>query len=98
MRSGLAALATLGAAIPAAADQPALAGDPLGLGLGVGTALVILLGVLIAGSVVAKLLIVFDVVPRRPETGLHALVHAMANFVGGLMRPRPRRNRGGDGR
>ena len=90
MRSGLAALATL-AAVPAAAEEPVAAGDPIGLGLGLGTALVVLLAALIAASVVAKLLIVFGVVPRQPATGVHAFVHALANFVGGLTRAKPRR-------
>jgi hypothetical protein len=90
MRTGLAALAT-SAAVPAAAQEPAVAGDPIGLGLGLGTALVVLLAALIAASVVAKLLIVFGVVPRQPATGAHAVVHALANFVGGLTRAKPRR-------
>jgi hypothetical protein len=97
MRARLAALATFAAA-PAAAEEPAPAGDALVLGLGVGTAVVILLALLIAASVVAKLLIVFGVVPRRPQSGRDALVHALANFVGGLTRVRSRRGgqRGGD--
>ncbi len=80
------------AAIPAArAEETAGAPGTLGLGLQLGTALVVLLAVLIGVSVVAKLLIVFGVVPRQPETGFHAMVHAMANFVGGLTSPRQRR-------
>ena len=39
-------------------------------------------------------LIVFGVVPRRPENGFHALVHGAANFVGGLTRAKPRRREG----
>ena len=88
-------LAAFFVALPAAtAARAAEASDPagsLGLGLQFGTALVILLAVLIAVSVAAKLLIVFGAVPRRPETGFHALVHAMANFVGSLTKPRQRR-------
>ncbi len=76
---------------PAAAQELSPAGDPVSTGLGVGMAVVVLLAVLIGLSVVAKLLIVFGVVPRRPERGVHALVHGMANFVGGLTRARPRR-------
>lgn len=64
---------------------------PLSMGTGIGMALVILLAVLIGLSVVAKLLIVFGVVPRRAESGFHALVHGAANFVGGLTRTKPRR-------
>ena len=79
-----------GAPIARAAEAAASPGT-LGLGLQLGAALVILLAVLIALSVAAKLLIVFGVVPRQPESGFHALVHAMANFVGGLTRPRQRR-------
>lgn len=90
MRAGLAALVTI-AALPVAAQDTAPAGDPVSLGLGLGTALVVLLAALIGASVVAKLLIVFGVVPRRPTTGPHAFVHALANFVGGLTRARPRR-------
>jgi hypothetical protein len=52
---------------------------------------VVLLAALIGLSVIAKLLIVFGVVPRRAENGFHALVHGAANFVGGLTRPKPRR-------
>lgn len=92
MRPGLAALATL-AAVPAAAEEPAAAGNTIALGIGVGTGLVVLLAALIAISVVAKLLIVFGAVPRQPVTGWHTLVHGLANFVGGLVRPRPRRRR-----
>lgn len=92
MRPGLAALATL-AAVPAAADEPAAGGGPIALGIGVGTGLVVLLAALIAVSVVAKLLIVFGAVPRQPVTGWHSLVHGLANVVGGLVRPRPRRGR-----
>ena len=77
--------------VPAARAEEAPPPGTLGLGLQLGTALVILLAVLIAVSVVAKLLIVFGVVPRQPETGFHALIHAMANFVGGLTSPRQRR-------
>lgn len=97
MRTGLAALA-MAAALPAKAQDTAPAGDAVSLGLGLGTALVILLAALIAASVVAKLLIVFGVVPRQPATGVHAFVHALANFVGGLTRAKPRRrgSSGGD--
>ena len=97
MRFGLAALTILSAAQPGAAQEPARAVNPLGFGLGVGTALVILLAVLIVASVAAKLLIVFGAVPRRPQTGFEALVHALANFVGGLTRVRSRRDRQGSG-
>jgi hypothetical protein len=69
-------------------EEPAGA---FGLGIGVGTALLILLAVLIGLSVVAKLLIVFGVVPRQPENVGHAAIHAMANFVGSLTRAKPRR-------
>lgn len=68
--------------------------DPVSPGIRVGMAIVILLAVLIGLSVLAKLLIVFGVVPRRPESSFHALVHAAANFVGGLTRPKPRRRLG----
>lgn len=71
-------------------DQPVPRG-PLGIGMEVGAALLILLAALIGLSVVAKLLIVFGAVPRRPETAVHGLVHAFANFVGALARPKPRR-------
>jgi hypothetical protein len=70
------------------AEEPA---DAFGLGIGVGTALLILLAVRIGLSVVAKLLIVFGVVPREPANAGHAAIHAMANFVGSLTRPKPRR-------
>lgn len=85
------ALWPFGAVIPAAAQDSPQAGDPVSAGLGIGTVVVVLLAVLIGLSVVAKLLIVFGAVPRRPESGFHALVHGMANFVGGLTRPKPRR-------
>jgi len=62
----------------------------LGAGLTIGAVLVALFAALISVSVVAKLLIVFGVVPRRPENAFHALVHAAANFVGALTRPKPR--------
>lgn len=81
----------LAAAIPAAAEDAPPASDPVSTSLGVGMAVVVLLAVLIGFSVVAKLLIVFGFVPRRPQSGFDALVHGMANFVGGLTRPKPRR-------
>jgi hypothetical protein len=81
--------------VPSALAQGETPGpDPVSLGTQAGMAIVILLAVLIGLSVLAKLLIVFGVVPRRPESGFHALVHAAANFVGGLTRPKPRRRLG----
>ncbi len=80
------------AGVPAAWAQDAEdASGAFGLGIGVGTALLVLLAVLIGLSVVAKLLIVFGVVPRQPANAGHAAIHAMANFVGSLTRPKPRR-------
>lgn len=90
---------TLGVGSARAQEAPS-AMDPVSTGIGFGMAVVILLAVLIGLSVVAKLLIVFGVVPRQAENGFHVLVHGAANFVGGLTRPKPRR-RGGtrfDGR
>ncbi|HET7718234.1 MAG TPA: hypothetical protein VFK86_21615 [Bauldia sp.] len=79
-----------GPAFPAAAqDAPPV--DTISTGIGIGTAIFILLAVLIGLSVVAKLLIVFGVVPRQAENGFHVIVHGAANFVGGLTRPGPRR-------
>lgn len=96
MPLALAAVAALAGAIAATAAnaQEPQAQGVLGTGLRVGTALLILLAVLIGASVLSKLLIVFGVVPRRPETAVHGIVHAMANFVGGLARTRPRRRDG----
>jgi hypothetical protein len=84
----LAALVGAGPAWTQDVEDPAGA---LGLGIGVGTALLILLAVLIGLSVLAKLLIVFGVVPREPANAGHAAIHAMANFVGSLTRAKPRR-------
>jgi hypothetical protein len=84
----LAVLAGVGPAWTQDGEEP---GGAFGLGIGVGTALLILLAVLIGLSVVAKLLIVFGVVPREPANAGHAAIHAMANFVGSLTRARPRR-------
>jgi len=67
------------------------AADPVTLGSGIGTVALILFAAVIGLSVLAKLLIVFGAVPREPASGLHALVHAVANIVGGLTRPKPRR-------
>ena len=80
--------------VPARAEEAPSAADPVSTGIGFGMAIVILLAVLIGLSVVAKLLIVFGIVPRQPENGFHALVHGAANFVGGLTRPKPRRREG----
>lgn len=79
---------------PAGAQDAPSTLDPVTMGTRVGMAVVILLAVLIGLSVVAKLLIVFGIVPRRPDSGFHALVHGAANFVGGLTRPKPRRRHG----
>lgn len=81
-------------AAPARAQGATSSIDPVSTGIGFGMAVVILLAVLIGLSVVAKLLIVFGAVPRQPENGFHALIHAAANFVGGLTRPKPRRREG----
>jgi hypothetical protein len=84
------ALFALTQAPPAAAQEASPASDPVSIGAGIGMALFILLAVLIGLSVVAKLLIVFGIVPRQAENGLHLLVHGAANVVGGLARPKPR--------
>lgn len=76
---------------PAAAQDAPAQVDPLSMGTGIGMAIVILLAVLIGLSVVAKLLIVFGVVPRQAGNMFHVLVYGAANFVGGLTRPKPRR-------
>jgi membrane-bound ClpP family serine protease len=62
--------------------------------LGIGAVAVALFAAVIGLSVFAKLLIVFGAVPREPQNGLHAIVHAVANVVGGLARPKPRRRPG----
>ena len=90
----IAAFAGIFAIGPARAEEAPSAMDPLSTGIGFGMAIVILLAVLIGLSVVAKLLIVFGIVPRRADNGFHALVHGAANFVGGLTRPKPRRRQG----
>jgi hypothetical protein len=68
--------------------------DPVTLGTSIGTVALILFAAVIGLSVLAKLLIVFGAVPREPESGFHAMVHALANVVGGLTRPKPRRRPG----
>jgi hypothetical protein len=88
-----AAFAGIAAIGPVRAEVTLSAMDPVSTGIGFGMAVVILLAVLIGLSVVAKLLIVFGVVPRRAESTFHILVHGAANFVGGLTRPKPRRRR-----
>ncbi len=80
---------------PAAAQGTLAPVDPAWTVTGIGMAAVILLAVLIGLSVVAKLLIVFGIVPRQAENGFHALVHGAANVVGGLTRQRPGRRTGG---
>ncbi len=90
----IAVLAGVGAVGPARAEEAPAVLDPVSTGIGFGMAFVILLAVLIGLSVVAKLLIVFGVVPKRADNGFHMLVHGAANFVGGLTRPKPRRREG----
>ena len=80
---------------PAAAQETPALSDPAWTGTGIGMAIFILLAVLIGLSVVAKLLIVFGIVPRQAENGFHALVHGAANVVGGLTRPAGRAGRPG---
>lgn len=80
---------------PAGAQEAQSPSDAVSIGTGIGMALFILLAVLIGLSVVAKLLIVFGIVPRRAENGFHLLVHGAANVVGGLTRAKPRRRPGG---
>jgi hypothetical protein len=80
--------------LPAAAQDAPPPSDPVSIGTGIGMALFILLAILIGLSVVAKLLIVFGIVPRQAENGFHVLVHGAANVVGGLTRTKPRRRPG----
>jgi hypothetical protein len=80
--------------LPAAAQDAPPPSDSVSIGTGIGMVLFILLAVLIGLSVVAKLLIVFRVVPRQAENGFHLLVHGAANVVGGLTRTKPRRRPG----
>jgi len=85
----LAALAS-----PAVAQESPPPSDAVSFGTGIGMVLFILLAILIGLSVVAKLLIVFGIVPRQAENWFHLLVHGAANVVGGLTRGKPR-NRSG---
>ena len=86
--------ATVAIGAPVRAEEAPAQVDPLSMGTGIGMAIVILLAVLIGLSVVAKLLIVFGIVPRHADNAFHALVHGAANFVGGLTRQKPRRREG----
>ena len=82
---------------PVAAQDLTAPLDVTSTGTAIGMAIFILLAVLIGLSVVAKLLIVFGIVPREAENGFHVLVHGAANVVGGLTKPRRRPDgRGGD--
>ncbi len=80
--------------VPAGAEEAPGGVGTASTGSEVGTALFVLLAVVIGVSVVSKLLIYFHIVPRQPENGLHSLVHGAANVVGGLTRQRPRRRPG----
>lgn len=64
--------------------QSAPGPEPLVVATAIAKAVLILLAALIALSVVAKLSIVFGLIPRTPETAFQALVHRAANFVGRL--------------
>jgi len=90
----LSALLATAPFLPAAAQDSPGASDPAGTATRIGMVAVVLLAVLIGLSVVAKLLIVFRIVPRQAENGFHALVHGAANVVGGLTRPKPRQRPG----
>ena len=54
------------------------------IGLTIGKGVVAAFAVLIAASVVAKMLIVVGAIPKTPVTGMQRIVHALANVVGGL--------------
>jgi hypothetical protein len=84
--------AVLAAVTAKAEESPAAPAETIET---IGMAVFILLAVVISLSVVSKLLIVFGVVPREPETGFHLLVHGAANVVGGLTRSRARRRPAG---
>lgn len=71
-------------ATPSAAWAQAPGAEPLVIATAIAKAVLILLGALIGLSVVAKLSIVFGIVPREPATAFHTLVHRAANFVGRL--------------
>jgi hypothetical protein len=90
----LAAFAPPGAAIA----QDSAAVGPFSLGTAIGEAILILLAVLAGLSVVAKLSIIFGVVPREPQNRFQALVHGAANFVGRLRPARSIRDQRRDSR
>ena len=54
------------------------------IGLMIGKGVVAAFAVLIAASVVAKMLIVVGAIPKMPVTGMQRVIHALANVVGGL--------------
>ena len=74
------AVATPSAALAQSAGEP----SPVAIGTAVGQAILIVLIVVACLSVAAKMLIVFDLVPREPETRFQTLVHNAANIVGRL--------------
>jgi hypothetical protein len=54
------------------------------IGLMIGKGVVAAFAVLIAASVVAKMLIIAGAIPKTPATGMQRMIHALANVVGGL--------------
>jgi len=93
--------AKAGVALAQAEEAPPV--ETVSFGQTFGMLLFLLVAALIVLSLAAKILIVTGVVPMRPETTLHKIVHGLARVVGKVERNEVRRStsaggsRGGGG-
>jgi uncharacterized membrane protein YgcG len=88
----VAILTSAKAGVALAQADAALPAETVSFGQTFGMLLFLLVGALIVLSVVAKILIVTGVVPMRPETTLHRIVHGLARVVGRIERKEIRRS------
>ena len=88
----VAILTSAKAGVALAQVDAALPVETVSFGQAVGMLLFLLVAALIVLSVVAKILIAMGVVPMRPETTLHKIVHGLACVVGKVERKEVRKS------
>jgi uncharacterized membrane protein YgcG len=86
-----------------AQEEAASPVETVSVGQTLGMLLFLLVAALIVLSVAAKVLIAIGVVPMRPETRLHRIIHSLARVVGTIQTKKARKgtsaagSRGGGG-
>jgi uncharacterized membrane protein YgcG len=88
----VAILTSAKARVALAQADAALPAETVSVGQSLGMLLFLLVALLIVLSVAARILIATGVVPMRPETTLHRIVHGLARVVGKVERKEVRRS------